>query len=130
MDNLDNTKYSYEYPYCKVDTNYFDYSVVDGHKKNSWEANQYTFTISDPQPVYGTNFNDPSSTAYPLPNYIDGYVEFEPSSYIADHVCSLYEFMSPNYPMCRPNLPGFISPTAQDTSTEKAVGEAIPGSRT
>jgi hypothetical protein len=38
MDNLDNTKYSYNYPYCKVDANYFDYSVVDGHKKINWES--------------------------------------------------------------------------------------------
>jgi len=72
--------------------------------------------------VYGTQFNDPASTAYPLPNYIDGYVVFEPGSYNAPYVCTLYEYKSPNYPMCRTNRPGFLSPTTQDTPTEATVG--------
>lgn len=41
--NAANTAYDkYPYPFCKVDTNYFDYTVIDGHKKTNWQAADFT----------------------------------------------------------------------------------------
>jgi hypothetical protein len=70
----------YEYPYCKVDSNFFNYSVLDGHKKTTWESSTYSVGANQ-----------------------------------ATYTCPLYEYLSPNYPVCTPNHPGFISPTDKDT---------------
>ena len=36
----------YEYPYCKVDSHYFDYSVIEGHRKTNWEFSTYAVGTS------------------------------------------------------------------------------------
>ena len=44
------------------------------------------------------------------------------NNYDEGEECSLYEHRTVNYRQCEPNLPGFISPTAEDTPTEEPVG--------
>lgn len=89
---MDEADEDYNYPYCKIDSNYFDYTVIEGHRKPSWEDEYYTV---------GTDR--------------------------ASHLCPLYQFLSPNYPTCMPNDPGFISVTDSDTRTEIAIGEPRVG---
>jgi hypothetical protein len=61
----------YEYPYCKVDKNYFNYSVLDGHKKTSWEFSTYKFLATTQQVPYTCPIYKYLNPNYPIctPNY-------------------------------------------------------------
>jgi len=34
--NSDRAYEKYPYPYCKIDTNFFDFTVIDSHKKTTY----------------------------------------------------------------------------------------------
>lgn len=66
---------------------------------------QYEYPYCKNDYTYFTEF---SLTSH-LDTYDDGYQ------------CTIYEHRSPNYGICEPNWPGFISPTDENTPTETPV---------
>ena len=70
------------------------------------------------------------SEAYEYPycktdiEYFDQFVlDSHTKTFDDDYQCSLYEWRGPNYGICEPNWPGFISPTDENTPTETPVSE-------
>lgn len=82
----------YDYSYCKLDTAYYTTFVLDGSQKNRWTGADYS--IKD-------------TTTYPLAKIYDG---TNTGGHLFEPECSLYEYKSKNYPLCKANAPGFISP--------------------
>jgi hypothetical protein len=78
------------------------------------------------------HFDDTEPSIYPY-SYCDIDEEFFTSERITSHSefadssetlsteCTLYEYLTPNFPMCHPNHGGFISPTNRDQPTDVAV---------
>lgn len=70
--------------------------------------------------VYPYSFCDIDETFF-TSERITSHSEYQDTTEQASTECTLYEWFTPNFPMCHPNYGGFISPTNVDQPTETAV---------
>jgi hypothetical protein len=73
------------------------------------EANIYAYSYCD----IDENFFDSER--------ITSHSEFQDSSETLNTECTLYEYLTPNFPMCHPAHGGFVSPSARNQPTDTAV---------
>jgi hypothetical protein len=89
------------------------------------QAANYAYTtyahFDDTEPnIYGYSFCDRDETFF-TSERITSHSEFQDTTEQVNTECTLYEYFSPNFPMCVPNYGGFISPTTHNQPTETAV---------
>lgn len=80
----------------------------------------YAFFDDTEDNIYGYSYCDRDEEFY-TSERITSHSEFQDSTETVNTECTLYEYFSPNFPMCVPNYGGFISPTTHDRPTETAV---------